>query len=290
MTPASVGAQDVSEGTHRRRSLCGSARSERGVAGPFAATIAPMDTGLVSEIVNGNWGAASTGKPRQLALRIFLAAARQFIDRLRRLYREFEDVEDLFEEKQSNEDAIALLNIQKQPAYCIQELHGNAAVLERLRRSRLFREMPPEDLDLLEDAIRETRLAVETAETAAGFLNQAMSAFASIVSDNLSAVMRFLAAVTLALTVPMTSAGFLGMNYRLPFQEGAYGFAFSLGLAALLTDLSLLWLRRKRYSSRGRRRRRRFRPSFLPESRRRRWWFGRGAANRTAGRRTGRRR
>lgn len=208
-------------------------------------TISPVDTGVASEIVNSNWQIYSTDYPSQLALRIFLIAARQFIERVRALYREFEDVEAMFEESQRNEDAIALLNLQKRLAYYIKALQGSEAVLERLRRTRLFRAIPQEDRALLEDAISETQLAAKMAETAADFLNQTMSAFNSIVSNNLNAVMRFLAVVTLVLTIPTLLAGLFGMNVRLPLQESPYGFALILCLSALLSGGALIWLKRK---------------------------------------------
>jgi magnesium transporter len=64
-----------------------------------------------------------------------------------------------------------------------------------------------------------------------------MNAFASIISNNLNAVMKFLAAVTIVLTLPVAIASFYGMNVGLPGQHSTSAFA---GLIVASVALSLL--------------------------------------------------
>jgi len=46
-----------------------------------------------------------------------------------------------------------------------------------------------------------------------------MDAFASIISNNLNVVMKFLASVTIVLSIPTIVTSFFGMNVKLPFQN-----------------------------------------------------------------------
>jgi magnesium transporter len=75
-----------------------------------------------------------------------------------------------------------------------------------------------------------------------------MDAFASIISNNLNVVMKFLAATTVVLTFPVMVASFYGMNVGLPGARSSWAFGAlvlgSLLLAATVTALfrRLRWL------------------------------------------------
>jgi len=70
-----------------------------------------------------------------------------------------------------------------------------------------------------------------------------MDAFASIISNNLNMVMKFLASVTIILAIPTVVASFWGMNVHVPFGGHPLGFWSVLGISALFAGGSafLLW-------------------------------------------------
>jgi magnesium transporter len=70
-------------------------------------------------------------------------------------------------------------------------------------------------------------------------------AFASIISNNLNAVMKFLASVTIVLSLPTMIASFYGMNVLLPMQENPYSFMIILALS-LAISLSVMFIFIKR--------------------------------------------
>ena len=76
-------------------------------------------------------------------------------------------------------------------------------------------------------------------QTSADILSQMMDAFASIISNNLNAVMKFLAAVTIVLMIPTLVASFWGMNVGLPFARHPMAFAglvvASIALSGVVT-------------------------------------------------------
>ena len=65
-------------------------------------------------------------------------------------------------------------------------------MLERLSRSRSIKQYE-EDADLLEDVIIENRQAIEMTEIYTSIVNGTMDAYASIISNNLNLVMKFMA-------------------------------------------------------------------------------------------------
>jgi magnesium transporter len=105
--------------------------------------------------------------------------------------------------------------------------------MERLQRSQLFKTYP-EDEDLLEDVLTENQQAIEMTNITSNILSSMMDAFASIISNNLNAIMKFLASITIVLSVPTIIASFYGMNVTLPLEQHNLAFPFILGITLLL--------------------------------------------------------
>jgi len=69
-----------------------------------------------------------------------------------------------------------------------------------------------------------------------GILSGTMDAFASIISNNQNIVMKFLATITIVMSIPNIIAGFYGMNVPgIPGSESPYGFFLVIGVALLIT-------------------------------------------------------
>ena len=96
----------------------------------------------------------------------------------------------------------------------------------------------PEDEDLLEDVIVENKQAIEMASIYSGILSGSMDAFASIISNNLNQSMKFLATVTIVLSIPTMVASFYGMNVStsgMPFADSPFGFLIVIGFSIILS-------------------------------------------------------
>ena len=106
----------------------------------------------------------------------------------------------------------------------------------------------PEDTELLEDVIIENKQAIEMANIYSGILIGTMDAFASVISNNLNIVMKFLATITIVMSIPTMVASFYGMNVNtagMPYAESLYGFWIVLGFAVVLSLLVALIFSKK---------------------------------------------
>jgi magnesium transporter len=104
-----------------------------------------------------------------------------------------------------------------------------------------------EDEELLEDVIIENKQAIEMANIYSGILSGTMDAFASVISNNLNIVMKFLAVVTIVLSIPTMIASFYGMNFvHIPGGDSPYGFYVVTGTALLVTILTVLIFKKKK--------------------------------------------
>jgi len=73
-----------------------------------------------------------------------------------------------------------------------------------------------------------------------------MDAFASVISNNLNVVVKFLAAVTIILMIPTLIASLYGMNVKLPFQDSSHAFLITLSISFTLSAIGvLIFIKRK---------------------------------------------
>ena len=122
-----------------------------------------------------------------------------------------------------NRELLGLLKYQKSLVYFTTALKANELMMERLHRSGFFRTYP-EDEDLLEDVITENQQAIEMTNIASNILSSMMDAFASIISNNMNIVMKFLAAATIVIALPTLVASLFGMNVPVPVGDIPWAF------------------------------------------------------------------
>jgi magnesium transporter len=144
-----------------------------------------------------------------------------------------------------NKELLKLLNIEKTLVYFNTALRANDIVLTRLQSGRFLR-LTEEDLERLEDVQIENRQAIEMAKIFTDILSGTMDAYASVISNNLNMVMKFLTAVTIVLMLPNLVASIYGMNIPLPLQHSPYAFAILMGFSFVLSVLVVVLFVKKR--------------------------------------------
>ena len=73
------------------------------------------------------------------------------------------------------------------------------------------------------------------AQIYSNILNGTMDAYASIISNNLNGVMKFLTSITIILAVPTMISSFWGMNVQVPLAHSPYGFLILVIVSLILT-------------------------------------------------------
>lgn len=184
------------------------------------------------------------GKHHRLVLHALDVTAEAYLSRLRAINREVDALEIALRTSLANREVIGLLRYQKCLVYFATALRSMELMVERLQRSPAFH-IPPEDQGMLEDVLVEIRQAIDVTSVSSNILGEMMDAFASIISNNLNAVMKFLAAITVILTFPVTVASLWGMNVELPLQRDPHAFAWILWASAAVSALVAVVFRRK---------------------------------------------
>ena len=207
------------------------------IKGNTIVTICRYDKEMFKVLANGKYRLLKTGKRYRFALYIFLETATRYLTHLREINRITEALEDQLQKSTRNREVLELLKYQKSLTYFATALRSNEVMMERVQRTQIFNYYE-EDQDLLEDVLTENQQAIQMTNISTEILSSMMDAFASIISNNLNAVMKGLAAITIIINVPAVVAAFFGMNVKLPGEEHPLAFLTVFGISLTLTAIA----------------------------------------------------
>lgn len=210
----------------------------------YILTVCRWDNPILQMFASGRMRDLSTAKRQRFVLRMLLATAQKYLAYLREITKVVDALEDQLQLSTRNKEVLELLKYQKSLTYFATALKSNELMMERLQRSQLFKTFP-EDEDLLEDVLTENQQAIEMNNITSNILSSMMDAFASIISNNLNSIMKFLASITIILSLPTMIASFYGMNVRLPYEDSPHAFLIVFVIVVVVT-IPIILLFRKR--------------------------------------------
>ncbi|MED4227743.1 magnesium transporter CorA family protein [Neobacillus cucumis] len=209
-------------------------------------TVSLKDSPIIEEFRKNRVKDFYTFKKTRFALQLLFVISSYYLRYLKLINKKTNDIEREIHQSLKNKELYAFLALEKSLVYFTTSLKSNKVVLDKILRFNYLK-MYEEDKDLLEDVIIEKTQAIEMAETYRSILSGMMNAFASIISNNLNIVMKFLTSITIILSFPTMVASFYGMNVDIPFQHARHSYAFPLILSAFLTSLTAFIFWKKKY-------------------------------------------
>lgn len=207
-------------------------------------TICSKECDILTGMAAGKARGLSTGKRYRFILRFLLGVATNFLKYLREINKATELLEDQLPSSGKNKEVLELLKYQKSLVYFVTALRANELLLERLQRMQLFKQFP-EDEDLLEDVITENQQAIEMTDISSNVLSAMMGAFSSLISNNLNVIMKFLASITIVLSIPTIVTSFYGMNVNLPFMTNTLAYLIVIGISVGISALVIFIFMKK---------------------------------------------
>ena len=210
----------------------------------FFITVSLRKNKIIEDLERRKVKDIQTYKKTKFIFQILYLNSSYYLTYLKKINKETEIAEYILKNSMKNKELLQLLNLEKSLVYFTTSLKSNELVMERALRGKIIK-LYDEDEDILEDAIIENKQAIEMAKIYSDILNGTMDAYASIISNNLNGVMKFLTSVTIVLAIPTMISSFWGMNVGLPFQNSAFGFGIMLTISIVLTLLVTWWLKRK---------------------------------------------
>lgn len=212
--------------------------------GPWIVTVCQQKTDILDEVRRLSERDQPTSHPERIMLEVFKVMAERYLAHLNLVNSMVDRLEERLGRSLQNREVLALLKYQKCLVYFTTALRANEMMLERLRKSEVF-SIGPEDRGLLEDALVEIRQAIDVSSISNDILTSLMGAFASIISNNVNAVMKLLAALGVIISFPILLTSFYGMNVFLPGTDSPYAFWGLLLASGLGSSLIAFFFRRR---------------------------------------------
>lgn len=210
----------------------------------YIITVSLRKNSIIEDLEKKKLKSIVTYKKSRMLLQIFYSNAEMFLNLLKKLNKETEIAENVLKNSMKNKELLKLLSLEKGLVYFTTSLKSNEVVMEKTMRGSLIK-LYDEDEDILEDAIIENKQAIEMARIYRDILTGTMDAYASIISNNLNGVMKYLTSITIILAIPTMIASYWGMNVAVPMQNNLFGFIIIVVASLLIGVIATLWLKKK---------------------------------------------
>lgn len=186
-----------------------------------------------------------TAKKTRFVIQILIKTISKYLRILKRINKDIDDKEEVLKQSTKNEDLIDLLGIEKTLVYFITSLRENKVVLDRLKRGNVI-PLYEGDADLLDDAVVEMNQAIDMTTIYRDILGSITDTYATIVSNNLNDGMKFLAGMTIVLSIPTIISSFLGMNVKFGYIGISNYSAINIFIGSIILSIIVaIWLKKK---------------------------------------------
>ena len=211
----------------------------------YVITVAPKSVPLLNQFRQNEVKEFRTAKKSRFLIQILNATAAAYLKALNEIYRDIDLKEEILKKSTKNEDLIDLLGTEKTLVYFISSLTENDKVLERLNNGSSVQLYEGDD-DLIKDAIIENRQAIDMATLYRKILSSITDTYANVISNNLNYTMRFLAGVTIILSIPTIISSYFGMNVWFGTVGTSHQSWWVLIVFSILVSLGVgAWLKKK---------------------------------------------
>lgn len=213
--------------------------------GKYIITVCLKESNAIKDFTTGRVKGFFTFKRNKFLLQLLYRIDTKYLIYLKQIDRMSNQVERQLHRSLKNKELIQLLDLEKSLVYFSTSLRGNQLVLDKLGKTPALK-LYPEDIDLLEDVVIENKQAIEMANIYSNILSGMMDAFASVISNNLNIVMKYLATITIVMSIPTIFSSFYGMNVALPMGDFPQMFWIIFGLSIVVAIIAGKFLNSKK--------------------------------------------
>ena len=213
-------------------------------------TVTSKKNKVISSFNKDTSGSFDTRNKTKFLLDIHFRSTKYYLRYLNYIYMQSEEIEEELRKTMKNKALFQLFEVQKSLVYFTTALKDNYVVLQKLMRltksgKNTLLKFSEDDIDILEDVIIENKQALEMVEMHRNILENMMDAFASIISNNLNIVMKFLTSIAIIFAIPTMFSSFWGMNVAVPFASQPYGFLIVSAISLVAAILAAIFFAKK---------------------------------------------
>lgn len=211
----------------------------------YIVTVCLQDNNIIDDFFEQKIKTFYTFKKTRFILQILLRIDKYYLSFLKQIDKTSKNIEISLMRSTRNKELIDMLALEKSLVFFSTSLKSNQTTLEKMMKLKEMKKYP-EDEDLLEDVLIENSQAIEMTNIYRDILSNTMDAFASIISNNLNAVMKILTSITIVMAVPTIIASFFGMNVPMPWGSFPWAFIGIFFITIFICAIVIIVLIRKR--------------------------------------------
>ena len=209
-------------------------------------TSSPVENVVMEDFMLDRIKGFYTTKRTRFLIQILSRTNYYFLKYLDRIDNEIEKIEKRLLKSLKNEEVVKLFELQKTIIYFISSITGNGYVLDSIYKGKVSK-IYKEDEDLLDEIITENKQCLEMSTNYGNILSNTLDAYASVVSNNLNEVMKFLASLTIIISIPTIISSLYGMNISLPLQKNPHAFLLIILLSLILMLITGFFFAKKNW-------------------------------------------
>ena len=206
-------------------------------------TVCRRETMLMRDFTNNLIKGIYTTKRTRMLLQIFSRTNFYYMRFLRQIEKLIHKREVAIKKLQ-NDDIVYLVEACKSLLYFQTSLTENGNILQRIMSGKVIK-LYEQDQDMLEDIVIDNKQTIEMTKIFSKIISNIREAYSSILNNNLNKIMKFLAAMTVILTIPTIIGSVYGMNVDLPFQQTNFIFTFLLASSLFIAAFVVLLFYKK---------------------------------------------
>lgn len=212
-------------------------------------TVCAQDTVVLRTFIKQRVRDFSTKKQTRFTYQILFNTVMVYQSLLRSIDRKRYDIEDRIQQDSTeDEDLMHLHDLESNLVYFATSLRANGLVLDRLTRYGRIRKFE-EDQDLLEDLIIENKQAIEMTSIYREVITGTRELLSAVINNKLNSAMKYLASITIVMSIPTIVSGLWGMNVSgkwIPFADTKYGFGIICLITLIISVISMIILHKRR--------------------------------------------
>ena len=210
-------------------------------------TVCSDETSVLRSFIDHRVREFSTKKQMRFTYQIFYNSSMVYQSLLRTIDRQRTEIEEKVADDLEDSDLIDLHELESNLVYFATSLRANNLVVDRLTRYSRIKQYDA-DHDLLEDVIVETKQAIEMTSIYRDIISGTRDLMSTVINNRLNNAMKYLAAITIVLSVPTIIGGLWGMNVDarwMPFSHTPFGFGILCVITLVISIITMIVLHKR---------------------------------------------
>ena len=211
-------------------------------------TVCAEETAVLRTFVEQRVREFSTKKQMRFTYQILYNACMVYQSLLRSIDHKRTEIEERIDQNTEDVDLIDLHELESNLVYFATSLRANGVVLDRLSRYVNLRKYN-EDLELLEDVVIENKQAIEMTQIYRDIIKGTRELMSTVINNRLNNAMKYLAAITIVMSIPTIISGLWGMNVSgkwMPLSNTPFGFGILCMVTLAICIVAMIILKRRK--------------------------------------------